>query len=82
MAENNNTNNKQQSVPEGAAVDTDKTAAKEATAAGEAAENANKKANKPAGSSTAPANSGGQSSIKKPDSTRPSGKAAFTAPRG
>ena len=69
MAENNNTNNKQQSVPEGTAVDTDKTAAKEATAAGEAAENANKKANKPAGSSTAPANSGGQSSIKKPDST-------------
>ena len=44
MAENNNTNNKQQSVPEGTAVDTDKTAAKEATAAGEAAENANKKA--------------------------------------
>jgi len=69
MAENNNTNNKQQSVPEGTAVDTDKTAAKEATAAGEAAENANKKANKPAGSTTAPANSGGQSSIKKPDST-------------
>ena len=44
MAENNNTNNKQQSVPDGTAVDTDKTAAKEATAAGEAAENANKKA--------------------------------------
>ena len=69
MAENNNTNNKQQSVPDGTAVDTDKTAAKEATAAGEAAENVNKKANKPAGSSTAPANSGDQSSIKKPDST-------------
>ena len=69
MAENNNTNNKQQSVPESNAVDTDKTAAKEATTASEATENVNKKTNKPAGDSTAPAKSNDQSNIKKPDST-------------
>lgn len=69
MAENNNTNNKQQSVPESNAVDTDKTAAKEATTASEATENVNEKTNKPAGDSTTPAKSNGQSNIKKPDST-------------
>ncbi|MGO5080771.1 VanW family protein [Oscillospiraceae bacterium LCP25S3_F9] len=69
MAENNNTNNKQQSVPESNAVDTDKTAAKEATTASEATENVNEKTNKPAGDSTAPAKSNDQSNIKKPDST-------------
>ena len=46
MAENNNTNNKQQSVPESNAVDTDKTAAKEATTASEATENVNEKTKK------------------------------------
>lgn len=69
MAENNNTNNKQQSVPESNAVDTDKTAAKEATTASEATENVNEKTNKPAGDSTAPAKSNDQSNIKQPNST-------------
>ncbi len=69
MAENNNTNNKQQSVPESNAVDTDKTAAKEATTASEATENVNEKTNEPAGDSTTPAKSNGQLNIKKPDNT-------------